>query len=84
MPFVTVRKKKRIGKPRLVAQCDVSGLVSPALRFRLKFLYALQKVLARSRGISDMFRYAPCCHMLRVRGALRELERVTGLMEMAG
>jgi uncharacterized protein len=83
MPFVTVWKQKRIGKPRLEAQCDVSVL--PPARFRLKFLYALKKVLAWSTGISDVFRYALDCHMLRVAGALRELERVvTGLMEMAG
>ena len=42
VPFVLVRKRKRIDKPRLVVLCDISDSVRNVSRFMLQFAYVLQ------------------------------------------
>ncbi|HEY0396526.1 MAG TPA: VWA domain-containing protein [Candidatus Elarobacter sp.] len=52
VPFITVHKRKKIDKPRVVALCDVSGSVAPFAQFLLLFLHSLRDALSDVRAFA--------------------------------
>jgi len=62
IPFVTVWKKRRIEKPRVMALCDVSGSVAPVAEFLLLFLHGLHEAL------SDIRSFAFSSHLIETTG----------------
>jgi uncharacterized protein len=49
VPFLTVWRRRRIEKPRIMALCDVSGSVARTAEFLLLFLYSLNEALSDIR-----------------------------------
>jgi hypothetical protein len=66
VPFVTVWKRKKIEKPRVVALCDVSGSVAAFAQLLLLFLHSL------GEAISDLSAYAFSNRLIDVGEILRE------------
>ena len=57
VPFVLLRKKRRIDKPRLVVLCDISDSVRNVSRFMLQLAYTLQDRFEKVRSfvfVSDL------------------------------
>ncbi len=52
VPFVTIWKRRRIDRPKLLVLCDVSGSVASVSRFLLMFLYSLTDVLDGIRSFA--------------------------------
>jgi uncharacterized protein with von Willebrand factor type A (vWA) domain len=52
IPFVTVWRKRKIDKPRVMALCDVSGSVAPVAEFLLLFLHGLHEALSGLRSFA--------------------------------
>jgi uncharacterized protein with von Willebrand factor type A (vWA) domain len=50
VPFRTVRRDRRPGRPRLVVLCDVSDSVRRASRFMLEFVYAISELFERTQS----------------------------------
>ncbi|MDB5042982.1 MAG: hypothetical protein JWN27_3708 [Candidatus Eremiobacteraeota bacterium] len=68
VPFVTVWKRRKIEKPRVMVLCDVSGSVAAVAQFLLLFLYSLSEV------VSDIRSFAFSSHLIEVS---ETLERMT-------
>jgi uncharacterized protein with von Willebrand factor type A (vWA) domain len=68
VPFVTVWKRRKIEKPRVMVLCDVSGSVAAVAQFLLLFLYSLNEV------VSDIRSFAFSSHLIEVS---ETLERMT-------
>jgi uncharacterized protein with von Willebrand factor type A (vWA) domain len=49
VPFLTVWRRRRIEKPRIIALCDVSGSVARTAEFLLLFLYSLNEAISDIR-----------------------------------
>ena len=60
VPFVTIWKRRKIEKPRVMVLCDVSGSVAAAAQFLLLFLYSLSEV------VSDIRSFAFSSHLIDV------------------
>jgi uncharacterized protein with von Willebrand factor type A (vWA) domain len=69
VPFVTIWKRRRIDKPRVLALCDVSGSVANVAQFFLLFLYSLGEAL------SDVRSFAFSSHLVEV-GDVLEREAI--------
>lgn len=52
VPFLTVWKRTRIDRPKVMVLCDVSGSVAAVSHFLLMFLYSLADVLAGIRSFA--------------------------------
>jgi uncharacterized protein with von Willebrand factor type A (vWA) domain len=68
VPFVTVWKRRKIEKPRVMVLCDVSGSVAAVAQFLLLFLYSLSEV------VSDIRSFAFSSHLIEIS---ETLERMT-------
>jgi len=60
VPFVTIWKRRKLTKPRVLVLCDVSGSVAAAAQFLLLFLYSLTEV------VSDIRSFAFSSHLIDV------------------
>ncbi len=49
VPFLTVWRRRRIEKPKIIALCDVSGSVARTAEFLLLFLYSLNEAISDIR-----------------------------------
>jgi len=76
VPFLTIWKRTRIDKPRVMVLCDVSGSVAAVARFLLMFLYALSDALAGIRS----FAYAN--HLIEVSDILARKETEEAIDEI--
>ncbi len=52
VPFLTVWKRHRIDRPKVMVLCDVSGSVAAVARFLLMFLYSLTDILHGIRSFA--------------------------------
>ncbi|WP_135470708.1 VWA domain-containing protein [Crenalkalicoccus roseus] len=52
VPFLTVWKRRKLDRPRLVVLCDVSGSVAAVAQFLLLFLYAMKEALSGLRAFA--------------------------------
>jgi uncharacterized protein with von Willebrand factor type A (vWA) domain len=66
VPFLTVWRRHRIDKPRIMALCDVSGSVARAAEFLLLFLYSLNE------AVSDIRSFAFSSALIEVSDILEE------------
>jgi uncharacterized protein with von Willebrand factor type A (vWA) domain len=68
VPFLTVWRRRRIEKPRIMALCDVSGSVARTAEFLLLFLYSLNE------AISDIRTFAFSAELVEVSDVLEAQE----------
>jgi uncharacterized protein with von Willebrand factor type A (vWA) domain len=66
VPFVTVWRRHRIDKPRIIALCDVSGSVARAAELLRLFLYSLNE------AVSDIRSFAFSSALIEVSDILEE------------
>ena len=82
VPFITLHKRKKIDKPRVVALCDVSGSVAPFAQFLLLFLHSLKDALSDVRTFAFSNRLTDVGDILnheQIDDAIGEVMRRIGL-----
>jgi uncharacterized protein with von Willebrand factor type A (vWA) domain len=78
VPFLTVWRRRRIEKPRIMALCDVSGSVARTAEFLLLFLYSLNE------AISDIRTFAFSGELVEVSDVLERQATELAIREIMG
>ncbi len=80
VPFITVWKRRRIEKARVMVLCDVSESVAWVAQFLLMFLYSLTEVLTDIRSFAYTSTVMEVSHILEQQPINHAIEMILGEM----